>query len=459
MANERNQADDEMAVQEHCIDLPGESVQCWLGGGTDKLKVILRKHRDVIFDINLGNGKTYTVETTESDFYNPGDKKLVYAARQGKVTFKDGEKMHIWVSRGFRGALILKCDGHVISEVKPNEWDTHRHTDDPKEKPAPIIVAFVSPSHAHATSAPPSESSQGARHNSEHSLHVHEVSGRGSPPYILQFFEDGAESLHLESEDIITRNWITSQLAGAGGYALDNHAWVKELVGCKFRLQKVAHRSGTKVYMIFSGNNRLREIMSASRYGLNNAKVLRITGGAGGTKQAWDAAKGAAKDSIKVLAKEEGKMVLKGAAITVCFTVAIDIAEWYKDYSEVGPDGKPKKDLCDLFTKVGVDLAKAGLVAALTTATIAGFFGLLALGGVSLAAPVIGVVVGTLFVGATFAYFVDKGDKMLGRALGEADTTAWLAKRFRETAQYLSDVSRDVRYEHYALAPVLPIGR
>jgi hypothetical protein len=64
----------DLTVQEHCIDLPGESVQCWIGGGTDKLKVILRKHRDVVFDIHLDNSGTYTVESTESDFYAPRDR-------------------------------------------------------------------------------------------------------------------------------------------------------------------------------------------------------------------------------------------------------------------------------------------------------------------------------------------------------------------------------------------------
>lgn len=138
MTAENKTPDSEMVVQEHCIELPGESVQCWVGGGTDKLKVILRKHRDVVCDIHLANEKTYTVETTESDFYNARDKKIVHAARHGKVRFKDGERMHVWVGRGFRGSLILKCEDHVLSEVKPNEWDKHRYSDDPKEKPAQL---------------------------------------------------------------------------------------------------------------------------------------------------------------------------------------------------------------------------------------------------------------------------------------------------------------------------------
>ena len=450
--------EDDLVVQEHCIDLPGETVQCWIGGGTDKLKVILRKHRDVIFDIQLGNGKTYTLESTESDFYNPRDKKLVYAARHEKVTFKDGERMHVWVSRGFRGSLILKCDAHVISEVKPNEWDKHRHSDDPKEKPAPIIVAIASPPSASKSAGPAKKSSEHSAVTEEQSLHVREVSKAGAPSGVLQFFEDGGESLHLDSENIVTRNWIISQIAGASGYILDNHAWITELKGCNFYLQKVIHKSGPKIYIVFNGNNKLRELMSASRYSLQHTKIIKITGGAGGVKQGWDAAKGAAKDSVKLIAEEEGKMVLKGGGLALILTVGMDAAEWYKDYCEIDPDGIPKKDLYDLCAKVGTDLVKAGLVGVLTTATVAGFFSVLALGGI-IVSPVIAVVVGTIFVGAAFVYFIEKGDRAMGRALGEADTTTWFAKRFRETAQHLSDVSKDFRYQRYSLTPILPILR
>ncbi|MGZ3854224.1 MAG: hypothetical protein ACXVBX_15620, partial [Flavisolibacter sp.] len=66
---------------------------------------------------------------------------------------------------------------------------------------------------------------------------------------------------------------------------------------------------------------------------------MRITGGAGGVKQGWDTAKGAAKDSLKAFAKEEGKMVMKGSGLAVFFAIAMDVTEWHKDYSETGPDG------------------------------------------------------------------------------------------------------------------------
>ena len=128
--------------QEVCIDLPGETVQCWRS--SEKVKIILRKHRDIIFDIKLGVGKTYTVQATDSDFYNQRDKKLVYVLRKNVINFNDGERLHVWVTRSFKGALLLKCQGQLIMKVEPNKMDKHQYDNDPKTKPQPIIVSFGS---------------------------------------------------------------------------------------------------------------------------------------------------------------------------------------------------------------------------------------------------------------------------------------------------------------------------
>ena len=64
-------------TQDVCIDLPGESVKCWRS--SDNIRVILRKHRDVIFDINFGKDAIYTVES-KFDFYSPREKKLLRKA-------------------------------------------------------------------------------------------------------------------------------------------------------------------------------------------------------------------------------------------------------------------------------------------------------------------------------------------------------------------------------------------
>jgi hypothetical protein len=119
-------------TQEICIDLPGESVQCWRSA--DHVRVILRKHRDVFFDINIQDGATYTVEST-SDYYSPREKKL-----QRKSQFQDGERFQLWVGRNFRGSLVLKSGNAVMGSFEPNELDTKDYGSHPKTKPEPLMV-------------------------------------------------------------------------------------------------------------------------------------------------------------------------------------------------------------------------------------------------------------------------------------------------------------------------------
>lgn len=121
-------------VQEACIDLPGEAVKCWRS--SDKVKVILRKHRDVIFDINLTPGVTYTVESI-SDFYSPREKKL-----SKKVGFQDGERFHIWIGRNFKGTLVLKSGEIKMGSYEANKLDAKEYDANPKTKPEPLMVIF-----------------------------------------------------------------------------------------------------------------------------------------------------------------------------------------------------------------------------------------------------------------------------------------------------------------------------
>jgi hypothetical protein len=129
------------STQEICIDLPGESVRCWRSA--DHVKVILRKHRDVFFDISIKDGATYTIEST-SDYYSPREKKL-----QRKSQFQDGERFHLWVGRKFKGTLILKAGNTVIGSFEPNKLDANDYDADPKTKPEPLMVILgkkISPS-------------------------------------------------------------------------------------------------------------------------------------------------------------------------------------------------------------------------------------------------------------------------------------------------------------------------
>jgi hypothetical protein len=127
-------------TQQVCIDLPGEDVKCVVY--KPKLEIMLRKHRDVIFEIQLFKGMTYTVEADQSDFYNARDKKIVLKRSKQTVSFKDGERLHLWVGRDFRGSLILKANKEVLGRYQPNELDPVIYDLDPKIKPAPLAITL-----------------------------------------------------------------------------------------------------------------------------------------------------------------------------------------------------------------------------------------------------------------------------------------------------------------------------
>ena len=102
-------------TQRVCIDLPGEEFGCYVT--EPNVEVMLRKHRDVVFDIKQGNAASYTVAADQSNFYNARDKKLIEHKKKHKVTFKDGERLHIWISRDFKGKLILK-QGDILATIE-----------------------------------------------------------------------------------------------------------------------------------------------------------------------------------------------------------------------------------------------------------------------------------------------------------------------------------------------------
>lgn len=120
--------------QTTCIDLPGEAVQCWRSG--DNIQVVLRKHRDVVFDINLHPGRSYSVES-KSDFYNPIQKKLTR-----RVDFLDGDPCHLWVGRQFKDELILKASGRILGSFRVNDLDASEYGADPKVKPEPLMIVM-----------------------------------------------------------------------------------------------------------------------------------------------------------------------------------------------------------------------------------------------------------------------------------------------------------------------------
>jgi hypothetical protein len=408
------------------IDLPGETVQFWRS--TEKVKVVLRKHRDILLDIQLFKGMRYTVHAEQSAFYDAGGKKIVFKGRP--LTFKDGERTHLWVSREFKGALIIKANEKVLGRYEPNKLDPADHGADPKTKPAPLIVIWhnepsANPQRAQANGAhlscvfPDKKSTSKSatqfwadaqvpemkcaaveppQTTTDHTMHVIEVKQEDPnlPNEVAAFFKKGGEQTAIDTNGQITRNWLWGAIAGTAAYLDDNHHWIKELWSQKFYLQKIIHKNaGTRWYIVFKGNQKLRQYFTAPRYGVINSKVLAITGGVGSTAGlrhgAWDAAKGSLK---------------KAGALAVVFTVALDIAEWISDYEERDPKtGKPKKDFFDLAFKIGIDLVKAGLSAALGAAAMGALVMLgIVTGG---AAMVVGAIILSIVVGLAIDW-IDK---------------------------------------------------
>lgn len=415
-----------MTVQDHCIDLPGESVQCWIGGGTDKLKVILRKHRDIIFDIHLGNGKTYTLESTESDFYNARDKKLVYASKRGSVTFKDGERLHVWVSRDFRGALALRSGEQIIYKVEPDKWDGRKYSDDPKEKPAPIIIAVGSDT---TTSAPAKKSTAQsiqsvpiklaastpvaapARASSGHAPDlscpvVCIIDGKieGMPAHITEHFKKGGDNSGFSDIDpnhVATRNWIWGQLTGTGAYIKDNWEWLRASLDGKtsqgFKLVKAqVHYVRGKVRFYFSGYSNSNTVFGRGGFGPSHDRIMTIFAGAGKTTSTFGA-------TLKGIAGTFEKTAL----VSFIFGTVTSIAEWKDDVH---------KDGYDLAAALVTTTIKAILTAAVTTlvAAIIVWLVMIAFGA---AIPVIAV--GAITIGAGFIvnYMIESADKLAGRTI------------------------------------------
>lgn len=417
---------DEPTQQDVCIDLPGETVQCWRS--SDNIKVILRKHRDVIFDLNLDKGKTYTVQSTGSDFYNARDKKLVYAKRHQTVTFQDGERLHLWVTRSFEGALLLKSDGETLMKLTPNEVDKHQYDDAPKTKPAPIIVALGAGKVSNATPAGSVYVAQSLHSRlatplplaapiDEQCAVICVVEGTlaGMPAVVAEHFKKGGGKSGLADIDpyeATTRNWIWGQVAGSGAYVRDNWSWLRASLDGKthkgFQLVTAKmHLVRGKVRYYFSGYSKYNTVFGPGGFGPGHDRIMSIFAGVGKTSS-----------SFAALAKGVAGTFKGNALISFVFGSATSIAEWKDD---------AKKDRYDLAATLLMGVAKAVVSAVLIAVLVAlAVAFIMSTGAATVSVLAIGAL--TVAVGFIANYAVEAGDKILGKAVsGDVNNTDGLA--------------------------------
>jgi hypothetical protein len=118
------------------IDLPGDIPAEKIWPNVNNI-IQLRQHRDVVIDIKLGNGATYTVVADKGRFYDPKRKLNIT-----KMTFQDGEPLHLWVGRYFFCNLIIKHGDKEIGRYPISKMDCTLgcRDEDPQAKPAPVMI-------------------------------------------------------------------------------------------------------------------------------------------------------------------------------------------------------------------------------------------------------------------------------------------------------------------------------
>jgi hypothetical protein len=454
-------------TQRVCIDLPGEKIRCVVH--KPNLQIMLRKHRDVIFDIKQFKGMQYTVEADQSDFYNDRDKKLVKFKKKQLVTFKDGERLHLYVSRNFKGSLILKANGKVMGRWRPSELDSNSYDDAAETKPAPLIVVMKNNEGVWPTTTSASQSlddplgisknwklsaiSKGyldepiplgrqlatqAAHEPPHPLvAVVDVSTKDAPAAIAQHFMKGGKSVvaDIDPDNIVTRNWLYGQLAGSVAYAKDNWSWLRNSINKtadgSFKLvgAKISYAAG-KARVYFTGYSKMNPVFGPGGYGAGNAKILQIYAGVGSTAS-----------SFKAVGKSVLGTVKANALISLIFSSVASYAEW---------QGAVDKDGYDLAAVLVTGLVKALVTTLLVSAVVAIIVAIVLLvAEVALSALVIGAI--TIAAGFVIGAGVELVDKKLGKIASKDDKNSdglasSIAPMLRDVGQLISE-----NWEHLKL--------
>lgn len=435
-------------TQEVCIDLPGESVRCWRS--SDNIKVILRKHRDIFFDVNIKPGTLYSVESAY-EFYCPREKKLLR-----KSQFLDGERLHIWVGREFKGNLLLKHGDRIMGIFEPNRLDEKQYDANPKTKPEPLMVILgnsTKNSRFACTAADPlgistfqsefkpifdpkiySLKNYGTDFNYDSIQQQPEVkeyvciseasseevqpevvkqleSGKAVEGSITQIFvlpKDGQKKSDLTisilafAGEVVKSNWFKESL----GY-LQEH-W-RELDKITMRV-RIERRVKGKYKVIFKGRP-LKQWIAHVRGTSTNTKIVHQTGALGSAKTGFmdggatrtgKAGYGGAKRII-ITATENFRGGIKMQIIGTVIDIFGDINDTF--LKEGG-----SRDLSEFLGRAGVSLVKAGATAAIggLIATTIGAIAIIAIG--TTAVPVyigVGLVVGGYILAATIVDYVD----------------------------------------------------
>ncbi len=459
-----------------CIDLPGEAVSC--RADTD-VTVKLRKHRDVVFDIKLNAGATYTVTTTHPDrpsgrFYDTKRKLNV-----AKTTFKDGEMCHVWVGRNFEGSLILKQGEKELGRYAVSKMDcANVCTEDPKDKPAPMFVILhneqefvkdlqtlsnvpeiaqlpASPilanalerarasqasrsdnalsGHAPRRASPPVPLSEAKVANARidavpsiHAFKIKQTSGPTVPPELGDFFASGAVAYKWDPFSTLSRNFLLAQICGSLAYMTDT-VWNGPLKGFWNRAFVIQRSVSGEFTLLFSTSVKetrmLGYLLGVYKTYSRDIKVMTIAGGAGSLSATSSASTAAAWASVSVKSATGKAMVV---------TIVMDSIAWLHDSQAPADGGEPKRDFAKLLAIVLSDSVQMWLTTFVTTwivstllsgaaayaagVAVGATVGSIAIGTLALIV-IVGFVIAAVFNYADFNNNVTKAINWIGRQL------------------------------------------
>lgn len=231
---------------------------------------------------------------------------------------------------------------------------------------------------------------------------VVDVSAKDMPKQVLDLFAQGGGKsglVEIDSNEVMTRNWLLGQLAGTAAYAGDNWNWLRNSVNRTadgtFKLVKAKVRyvkGNARVY--FTGYSKVNPAFGPGGHGPGNAKVLQIYAGVGSTTSSFTSA-----------AKSIGGTLKGNALVSFVFGSLTSYAEWQDDVS---------KDGYDLAATLLTGLVKA-LIAAALVAVVIVFIVTVIL--VIFTGAISALVIGGLTIGASFvaSYAIEAIDKKLGK--------------------------------------------
>jgi hypothetical protein len=327
-------------------------------------------------------------------------------------------------------------------KFEPQKLDVQQYDDEPKTKPVPIIIALGSSSNSlekHVSNVtpkaklPPASSRSNAQPMAttidEDCAVVCFVEGavKGMPEKIRKFIKDvkdKAQLIDLDPEDVITKNWLIAQLAGATAYVGDNWEWLRASLdgkrhdGFKLVKAKIHYINGRAKY-IFSGYSKYNTVFGPGAFGPGHDRIVSIFGGAGSTS-------GVANATFKGVAG-----TFKGnALVSLIFGSALAVAEWKADVS---------KDGFDLAASLIMNVIKAIVSAALTVIIVTCLvLFIMFLLGTSLSVVAVGAI--TVGVGVAVGFGIDVLDKKLGKMVVDESNndglSAVLAERMRQNLLY-----------------------